>query len=206
MDVTLHLKGLGKAALLGAGGGIGNQQNGTNNASADGVHAGSGKALYEDFVGRFLIDQDIEAGGNQQPGDGIADDLNDVECDNVIQAEGAFFNLGALESETKYEAGNTAGNDPAPPRAAILDGIAEAVADEADQSAGDRPKQGSEESAQAVSGLEAGFRNGGWDLDVHKEQGEDSSADAGGNNGAGVDLEKIVHGLISFVFWKARII
>lgn len=149
-----------QATFLGAGGGIGNQQQRANDAGADGIHDCGGDALGKDKVGGFLINEDIEHRGNQEPGNYVADNLNNVEGEDFPPAKCAVFHVGAAEGKAIDEAGDAAGYHPAPPGRAILHSIAEGMADESNQRAGDWPKQRGEERGDTVSGLEAGFRNG----------------------------------------------
>ncbi len=111
----VRLRFLAQTSLLGAGGGVGNAQQGANHTGADGIHQGSDGALGEDQVDRLRIDQDIENRSNHQPGNDIADDLDDVEGQDIFPLKLAFFNIAAFESKAEDEAGNTAGDDPAPP-------------------------------------------------------------------------------------------
>lgn len=151
---------LAQAAFLGAGGCVGDQQQGADDGNGDRVGGRGERALDEDQIGRFLIDEDIQHRSDHQPGDGVSDDLNDVEGKDVLALELTFFDAGALEGEAEDESGHAAGDDPAPPGSAVLQGVAERMADEGDQCTGDRAKQGGEERGHAVGGLDLGFRNG----------------------------------------------
>ena len=182
-----------EGALLGAGGRVGDQEQSADHTGANGVHHRCGDALGEDQAGRFGIDQDIQQGGDHDPGDRIADDLDQVKGQDVLALEFAFFNLGALESETEDEAGNAAGDHPGPPGGTVLNGVAEGVTNERDQRAGDRAEEGSHERAQAVGGLEAGLRHRGGDLHIHEQQHKERCADANGHDGAGRDFKQVLH-------------
>lgn len=159
---------LAQAALLGAGGGVGNQQQRADDGHGHRVGGGGEGALNEDQVDGFLVDQDVEDGSHHQPGNGIADDLNDVEGEDVFTLEDALFDAGALEGKTEGEARHAAGDDPAPPGRAVQKEIAEGMADEGNQKPGDGAKQGGEERGHAVGGLDLGFRHGRWNFDVHE--------------------------------------
>ena len=77
---------LAEAALLGAGGSIGNQQQGADDAGAMDVHQGGNCTLGEDQVDGFSIDEDIQNGGDDDPGNDVADDLDDVEGEDIFPA------------------------------------------------------------------------------------------------------------------------
>ena len=58
--------------------------------------------------------------------------------------------------ETDNEAGNAAGNYPAPPYRPILNTVRQRMSDECNQSARDRSEQSGEKCADAVCGLNVG--------------------------------------------------
>ena len=92
----------------------------------------------------------------------------DVEGEDILEAKSSFFHTGAFVSQAKNEAGNTAGDDPAPPGCAILEEITERVADKGHEEGGDGSKQDAEEGAEPISGLEFGFRHPGGNFDIHE--------------------------------------
>lgn len=173
---TRHLRGSQKGerllflqtALLGAGSGISYQQQGADDARADDVHDSSRDALGEDQVDGFLIDEDVEHRSHHHPCHHVTDDLDEVEGEDILAFEFPFFHLGAVEGETEDEARYAGCDHPAPPGGTVLDGITERMSDEGNEGAGDGTEQRGEERAQPIGGLEAGFGNGGRNLDIHE--------------------------------------
>ena len=170
-------------ALLGDGLGVGQNQQAADDDSRDDVGHSGKRALCKDLFGGLGVDQDVQHRRNDDPGNGMGRDIGDGEGGDLTLVEVALLHIQLLGKQADDHAGESGGDDPAPPRNAAPRQVDEGMADEADQGAGHRAVHGGQQTEHRVLQADVGVGHRAGDSDKAPQNKEQGCADADGNDG-----------------------
>ena len=99
-----------QAGRLSGNPGISGKQERSENADDNDVAEECECTLQEDLFGRLSIDGDVQNRSNENPCSSIGNDLNNVEQNDVLLVEAAFFYRKFLCKSADCDADNASGN------------------------------------------------------------------------------------------------
>ena len=150
-------------------GGVGTEEDGTDDGGGDGVGQGGGEALLEDAVHALAVQQQLQHRGDARPADHMDGHLAQIETDQHFSVPAGGVQACHIGQYAQQTAEGGTGEDPAPAELAEIQ-IDGDVAQKARQSADPGAADHRQESQKAVLDADVDRFDGAGDDDECTQQ------------------------------------